>query len=125
MIIQKLGYLQKILQKPIKIITICNFSIIIILLYFIFSDKRYTKEENKYVMLNDVKKIIDNFVGENFHKNYLIYLIILLHGLSGFGVALSLFFTTDINFLFINFFIQSVVLVTNLHYKGEKLVFRY
>ena len=104
-------------QKIIVPITYYNLFVTLLLLSILLQPK-YIKEENKYEMLNDIKNVFESWFGKWYNENIIIYIIIFLHGLSGFGLGSSLFFTKSIKILIINFLIQFIVLVTNLHYKG-------
>lgn len=116
-------------QKVIVPVTYYNLLIMIFVLLILLQPK-YIKEENKYEMLNDIKNFFDLIFGKWYNENIIIYIIIFLHGLSGFGLGSALFFTKSIKILLINFLIQFIVLTTNLHYKGclahkyEKLVLK-
>ena len=125
----KINNLINDLQPFFKVITYYNLLITFFVLLILLQPK-YMKEENKYEMLNDIKNFFDTKFGEWYNKNIIIYIIIILHGISGFGLATSLIFTKSIKILLINFLIQFIVLITNLHYKGclahkyEKLVLK-
>jgi len=116
-------------QSIIVPITYYNLIVTLLIIPFLLQPK-YIKEENKYKMLDDIKNFFDSYFGKWYNENIIIYIIIFLHGVSGFGLASSLFLTKSIKILLINFLIQFIVLFTNLHYKGclahkyEKLVLK-
>ena len=76
-------------QKVIVPVTYYNLLITIFILLILLQPK-YIKEENKYEMLNDIKNFFD-LILVNYNENIIIYIIIFLHGLSGFGLGSALF----------------------------------